>query len=307
MTTTRPPHKTWMAAMPSAPAASPRRPGKPIVTTKATPSPNAAMSATAAGTRKPRATSLPKPRGEDPVDERANAEKARRERTQATVQPALTSGRMRHRMVERLAASGIRHPAVLAAMGSVPRHRFVDDGLASRAYDDTALPIGHGQTISQPYVVGRMTELVMSDLPVAPRQARVLEIGTGCGYQAAVLAEIFGEVYSIERIRALHERARDNLRALRVPNLRLVYGDGLAGIPDAAPFDAMLVAAAGDALPDALLDQLTIGGRALAPLAVGPGRAGEQTLCLFVRTSRTTWSTTLLDAVRFVPLLAGLR
>ncbi len=234
----------------------------------------------------------------------------RRERTQAAgmgrAQPALTSERMRHRMIERLAASGIRHPAVLAAMDRVPRHRFVDEGLASRAYDDTALPIGHAQTISQPYVVARMTELVIADLPVALRVARVLEVGTGCGYQAAVLAEVFGEVYSIERIRALHERARDNLRGLRVPNLRLVYGDGLDGVPDAAPFDAMLIAAAGDALPDALLDQLKIGGRALAPLAVGRGRIGEQTLCLFVRTGRANWETTLLDAVRFVPLLPGL-
>lgn len=306
MTTTRPPRKTWMADMPGAPPATARRPGKPILT-KAAASSKSAMTVAAGGRPKPHASSLPpKQRAGQAIDERTHAERARRERTQATVQPALTSERMRHRMVERLAASGIRHPAVLAAMRRVPRHRFVDEGLASRAYDDTALPIGHAQTISQPYVVARMTELVMSDLPVAPREARVLEIGTGCGYQAAVLAEIFGEVYSIERIRALHERARDNLRALRVPNLRLVYGDGLAGIPDVAPFDAMLVAAAGDALPDALLHQLRIGGRALAPLAVDPGRAGEQTLCLFVRTSRNTWSTTLLDAVRFVPLLAGL-
>lgn len=304
--TTRPPRKTWMADMPSALPATPKRPGKPIATKAATLSKSAAP-APAAEARKARASSfLPNKDAGNPLDERANAEKARRERAQATAQPALTSERMRHRMVERLAASGVRHPAVLAAMDRVPRHRFVDEGLASRAYDDTALPIGHAQTISQPYVVGRMTELVMIDLPVAPRQARVLEIGTGCGYQAAVLAEVFGEVYSIERIRALHERARDNLRALRVPNLRLVYGDGLAGIPDVAPFDAMLIAAAGDALPDSLLDQLKIGGRALAPLAVGRGRIGEQTLCLFVRTTRTSWSTTLLDAVRFVPLLAGL-
>ena len=208
-------------------------------------------------------------------------------------------------MVERLAASGVRHPAVLAAMARVPRHRFVDEGLASRAYDDTALPIGHAQTISQPYVVGRMTELIVAGLPVAPRLARVLEIGTGCGYQAAVLADVVGEVFSIERIRALHDRARDNLRALRVPNLRLVHGDGLHGLPLAAPFDAMLIAAAGDALPDALLDQLKVGGRVLAPLATGRGRPAEQTLCLFVRTGRSSWSTTLLDAVRFVPLRPG--
>ena len=239
--------------------------------------------------------------------EREQAERDRRQRTQGTghARAGLSPERMRERMVERLAASGVRHPAVLAAMGRVPRHRFVDEGLASRAYDDTALPIGHAQTISQPYVVGRMTELIIAALPVAPRLARVMEIGTGCGYQAAVLADVVGEVFSIERIRALHDRARDNLRALRVPNLRLVYGDGLLGLPAVAPFDAMLIAAAGDALPDALLDQLKVGGRVLAPLATGRGRSGEQTLCLFVRTSRTSWSTTLLDAVRFVPLRPG--
>ena len=304
--TTRPPRKTWMADVPSALPATAKRPGKPITTKTAKPSMSATTSPVPAARKHPASSPPLNKDPSRPIDQRAYVEKVRRERTQAATQPALTSERMRHRMVERLAASGIRHPAVLAAIDRVPRHRFVDEGLASRAYDDTALPIGHAQTISQPYVVARMTELVMSDLPVAPRDARVLEIGTGCGYQAAVLAEVFGEVYSIERIRALHERARDNLRALRVLNLRLLYGDGLEGIPDAAPFDAMLIAAAGDALPDALLDQLKIGGRALAPLAVGRGRIGEQTLCLFVRTGRANWTTTLLDAVRFVPLLSGL-
>lgn len=275
-----------MVDMPKAePARS--RPGKPIVA-----SPPKARPAAA------------RPANPDP---RVQAEHDRRERTQggAHARAGLTPERSRDRMVERLSASGIRHPAVLAAMGRVPRHRFVDEGLASRAYDDTALPIGHAQTISQPYVVGRMTELVLADLPVPASAARVLELGTGCGYQAAVLSQVVGEVYSIERIRALHDRARDNLRAMRVPNLRLVYGDGLLGLPDAGPFDAMLIAAAGDALPDALLAQLKIGGRVLAPLSTAGGRAGEQTLCLFVRTSRSNWSTTLLDAVRFVPLRPG--
>ena len=241
-------------------------------------------------------------------DPRVRAEHDRRERTQGDghTRAGVNPDGMRDRMVARLARSGIRHPAVLAAMASVPRHRFVDEGLASRAYDDTALPIGHAQTISQPYVVARMTELIAAELPVPLRQARVLEIGTGCGYQAAVLAQVVGEVYSIERIRALHDRARDNLRAMRVPNLRLVYGDGLLGLPDAGPFDAMLIAAGGDTLPDALLEQLKVGGRALAPLAIGRGRAGDQTLCLFVRTGRTDWATKVLDAVRFVPLRPGL-
>ncbi len=290
--TTQPPRKTWMVDMPKTAVAKSSRPGKPIATTAAKSRPSVAAKAA----RPPI------------VDARQQAEHGRRERTQGDghARAGLTPERMRERMVERLAASGIRHPAVLAAMDQVPRHRFVDEGLSSRAYDDTALPIGHAQTISQPYVVGRMTELIIAELPVAPRLARVLEIGTGCGYQAAVLAQVVGEVYSIERIRALHERARDNLRALRVPNLRLVYGDGLLGLPSAAPFDAMLIAAAGDALPDALLDQLKIGGRVLAPLATSGGRAGEQTLCLFVRTGRSNWSTTLLDAVRFVPLRPGI-
>ena len=278
--------------MPDTTRSLPSRPGKPVAKVVVKPKP-----AERAAAVRPAV-----------VDSRERAEHDRRERTKGSghARAGLTPERMRERMVERLATSGIRHPAVLAAMGSVPRHRFVDEGLSSRAYDDTALPIGHAQTISQPYVVGRMTELIMAELPVAPRLARVMEIGTGCGYQAAVLAQVVGEVYSIERIRALHDRARDNLRALRVPNLRLVYGDGLLGLPDAAPFDAMLIAAAGDALPDALLDQLKVGGRVLAPLATTRGRAAAQTLCLFVRTGRSNWSTTLLDAVRFVPLKPGL-
>lgn len=286
-----------MADVPSAPPAKAHRPGKPIA------APSAIKRA---------APVVPPVRGPERAPTRADAreseEQQRRARTHDThvAQSAETSERMRRRMVDRLAQSGIRNPLVLTALNRVPRHRFVDQGLASRAYDDTALPIGHAQTISQPYVVARMTELVLTDLPVPAAQARVLEIGTGCGYQAAILAQVMGEVYSIERIRALHDRARDNLRALRVPNLRLVYGDGLVGLPSAAPFDAMLIAAAGDALPDALLDQVKVGGRVLAPLAVGHGRAGEQTLCLFVRTSRTQWSTTLLDAVRFVPLRPGI-
>jgi protein-L-isoaspartate(D-aspartate) O-methyltransferase len=289
---TTPPRKSWMVDMPKTTAAKASRPGKPI----------------GSAPSKTKVKPAPAPTRPKVVEPHLQAENDRRERTQGSGhnRATLNPDRMRERMVERLAASGIRHPAVLAAMGHTPRHRFVDEGLASRAYDDTALPIGHAQTISQPYVVARMTELILSELPVAARSARVMEIGTGCGYQAAVLAQVVGEVYSIERIRALHDRARDNLRALRVPNLRLVYGDGLLGLPDAAPFDAMLIAAAGDALHDALLDQLKVGGRALAPLTTGRGRAGEQTLCLFVRTGRSSWSTTLLDAVRFVPLRPGI-
>lgn len=300
MTTPPSSRKAWMAHFPSTTPAAPKRPGKPSTKAKA-------VAPTPPRATKPAAASAPRTPRQLEIDGRADAERTRRERTHggAYEDAGMSAERMRRRMVERLAESGIRHPAVLAAIGAVPRHRFVDVGIASRAYDDTALPIGHAQTISQPYVVARMTELVIADLPVPVRKARVLEIGTGCGYQAAVLAQVVGEVYSVERIRALHDRARDNLRALRVPNLRLVYGDGLLGLPDAAPFDAMLIAAAGESLPDALLEQLKIGGRALAPLSMGR-RPNEQTLCLLVREGRSNWSTTLLDAVRFVPLRSGL-
>jgi len=209
----------------------------------------------------------------------------------------LTSERLRERMVERLRSSGVIHPAVLAAMAGIERHRFVDEALASRAYEDTALPIGFEQTISQPLIVALMTEAVLG----APRVARVLEVGTGCGYQAAVLAQCCGEVYSIERISALHQRARLNLRALRLANLRLVCGDGMQGLAEAAPFDAMLIAAAASDLPAALLGQLAIGGRAVAPL----GGRDEQLLCVITRAGPDQYTRQILERVRFVPLLPG--
>ncbi len=201
-------------------------------------------------------------------------------------------------MVERLERLGIADRRVLEVMARVPRHVFVDEGLASRAYEDSALPIGFHQTISQPYIVARMTELVCNGK--VPDKA--LEIGTGCGYQAAVLAGVAREVYSIERIRALHERARLNLRPLRIANLRLMFGDGLEGIKEVAPFDAMLIAAAAASLPRSLLDQLKIGGRAVAPLG-----DREQTLCLIERRSATEFVTSALEPVRFVPLHPGVR
>jgi len=215
-------------------------------------------------------------------------------------QPAgsgLTSERMREAMVARLRAAGIRNPAVLAAMGAVPRHLFVDEGLASRAYEDTALPIGHAQTISQPFIVARMAELLVNQ----KRPQSVLEVGTGCGYQAAVLAQLAGEVYSIERIRALHDRARANLRPLRVANLRLVYGDGMQGIPGVPPFDGIIVAAAPDEVPHALLDQLAIDGRLIIPV----GRE-RQSLRLIVRTAVDKWTDQELEPVMFVPLRPGM-
>jgi protein-L-isoaspartate(D-aspartate) O-methyltransferase len=210
----------------------------------------------------------------------------------------MTSLRTRVRMVERLRADGIREERVLAAMAAVPRHLFVDEALASRAYEDDALPIGFGQTISQPYVVARMIEAVARGRELG----KVLEVGTGCGYQAAVLAAIAREVYSIERLRALHEKARANLRPLRLANLRLVHGDGNAGLEKAAPFDAIVVAAAAPQVPEALLGQLARGGRMVLPLRQ-PG-AGAQRLVLVERGARG-FSQAALDAVRFVPLVTG--
>lgn len=209
----------------------------------------------------------------------------------------LTSDRRRAQMVERLRAQGIGDPRILQAMGAVPRHAFVDQGLASRAYEDTALPIGHGQTISQPYIVARMIELAAAGRSLG----RVLEVGTGCGYQAAVLARVAKEVYSIERIKALHELARNNLRPFRLANLRLVLGDGMQGLSEVAPFDAIVVAAAGLALPPSLLAQLSVGGRLLAPV----GDSAEQRLVIVTRDSAERFSRSELEAVRFVPLKPG--
>lgn len=206
----------------------------------------------------------------------------------------MTSERTRMRMVERLRGAGIGDERVLAAMAAVPRHIFVDEALASRAYDDVALPIGFGQTISNPCTVARMAELLAARSP-----GRVLEIGTGGGYQAAVLARVVPEVYSIERIGPLLDRARRNLRELRVRNVRMRHGDGHLGYPEAAPFDAIVMAAATNRLPEALLDQLAVGGR-----MVFPKGSREQQLCLVERSAQG-YRETVLDSVRFVPLVPG--
>ena len=208
----------------------------------------------------------------------------------------MTSQRTRARMVQRLRDQGIRDARVLAAMGAVPRHVFVEEALASRAYEDTALPIGFGQTISQPYVVAKMIEKLIAGKTLG----KTLEVGTGCGYQAAVLAHVFPEVYSIERIKGLLERARRNLLALRLKNLRLAHGDGYAGLEGAAPFQAIIVAAAAPRLPEALLRQLAPGGRMVLPLVSG----GGQRLMLVERNGRG-FVESELDAVRFVPMEAG--
>ncbi len=207
----------------------------------------------------------------------------------------MTSQRTRARMVERLRKDGIADETVLAALASVPRHLFVEEALASRAYDDDALPIGFSQTISQPYVVA----LMIQALRAGRELGKVLEVGTGCGYQAAVLARAAAEVYSVERIAPLLAKARANLRGLRLPNLRLKHGDGNLGLPEAAPFDSIILAAAAAQLPQALLQQLAPGGRMILPFGTS-----SQVLRLVERT-RSGFSETTLDAVRFVPMLTG--
>ncbi|PVY80993.1 protein-L-isoaspartate(D-aspartate) O-methyltransferase [Cupriavidus alkaliphilus] len=222
----------------------------------------------------------------------------------------MASARARVALAARLRAAGIRDERVLSAIATVPRHLFVEPGLASQAYEDAALPIGHQQTISKPSVVARMIELLREGLGAEAPLERVLEIGTGCGYQAAVLAQVAREVFSIERIRPLHEQAKANLRPLRVPNLRLHYGDGMLGLPQAAPFSAIILAAAGMEVPEALLEQLAIGGRLIAPVAVMPpagvpGQTVTQQLLLIERRNRHRFHRTALEAVFFVPLKSG--
>ena len=209
----------------------------------------------------------------------------------------MDSQAVRNAMVERLRAMGGMDPAVLNAMLRVPRHLFLEPGLAAQAYLDNALPIGHGQTISKPSVVARAASVLLQAL--GERPARLLEIGTGCGYQAAVLAGVAGEVYSIERIRALHELARRNLRALRLPNLRLLLGDGMLGAPAGAPYDAVISADAGEQAPPAWLEQLRPGGVLLAPL----GQPQRLTAMRKLGGGRVeSWS---VEDARFVPLKSG--
>jgi len=211
----------------------------------------------------------------------------------------LTSARVRQRMVERVRELGVRDPRVLAALEAVPRHLFVDPALASRAYDDCSLPLGHGQTISQPYIVARSAELAIAGMRT-PRTARVLEVGTGGGYAAAVFAQLFGEVYSIERVRALHERARRNLRPLRLATLRLAFGDGNEGLPGDAPFDAIIAAAAGAQMPPAWAQQLAPGGVVVAPVG-----EGQQQLSVLAQDAQGGWVCRAVEPVHFVPLLGG--
>lgn len=208
----------------------------------------------------------------------------------------MTSVRTRDRLIERLRAEGIRDERVLGAMRAVPRHIFVDEALASRAYEDTALPIGAGQTISQPYVVARMTEALVD----GKQLSKVLEIGSGCGYQTAILAQLVDRVYSIERINSLIGPARERLHALGANNVRMRNGDGFDGWPAHAPYDAILVAAAPGFVPPALVEQLTVGGRMVIPI----GAQGAQRLSLLVRTESGIEEETLAQ-VSFVPLIPG--
>ncbi len=216
----------------------------------------------------------------------------------------LDSSTVRVRMVQKLADQGVTDTLVLQAMGLIERHRFVDSALVNQAYEDTSLPIGLGQTISKPNVVARMMALVRQapGLQADGLMGRVLEIGTGCGYQAALLSHIAREVYSIERLRGLHDKARENLRPLRLPNVHLIFGDGMLGYPQGAPYSAIIAAAGGEDIPRAWLDQLAMGGRIVAPMQTSQG---QQALVVIDKTAQGLQQT-LLEAVHFVPLKSGI-
>ncbi|GAO35154.1 protein-L-isoaspartate O-methyltransferase [Sulfuricella sp. T08] len=208
----------------------------------------------------------------------------------------MTSQRTRVRMVERLRSQGIKDEVVLDAMASVPRHIFVDEALATRAYEDCSLPIGFGQTISNPQTVARMSELLRGGRQLG----KVLEIGTGCGYQTAVLARLAQEVYSVERIAPLLMKARGHLREIRAANVKVKHADGSLGLAELGPFDGIIMTAAATHVPEALLSQLAEGGRMVFPIGTG-----EQRLCLIEHTA-SEYRQTTLEAVKFVPLLPGL-
>ncbi len=203
---------------------------------------------------------------------------------------------VRRAMVARIARQGVNDPQVLRAMEIVPRHLFLEPAMSGQAYVDASLPIGHQQTMSQPYIVARMIDMMCA----GRKLERVLEIGTGCGYQAAVLSFVAKDVYSIERIKALHELAKTNLRPMRISNLRLQYGDGMLGLPQVAPFDGIILAAAGLDVPRALLEQLAIGAHLVAPVG-----AEVQHLHRITRTGKAEWTSETLEACHFVPLRPG--
>jgi protein-L-isoaspartate(D-aspartate) O-methyltransferase len=251
----------------------------------------------------PSATKLPAPNPRPVVGSALNSLK--KPAPAAPARPGgvgLDSHAVRARMVAKLAAQGVSDAQVLAAMGLVERHRFVDSALVNQAYEDTSLPIGLGQTISKPNVVARMLELLRHGAAGKDgKLGRVLEIGTGCGYQAAVLSHLAAEVYSIERLRGLHDKARENLRTLRLPNVHLLFGDGMMGYAKGAPYAAIIAAAGGEAIPAAWIEQLAVGGRLVAPMQT-PG--GAQALVVVDKTPQGVRQT-LLEAVHFVPLKSG--
>lgn len=207
----------------------------------------------------------------------------------------MTSMRTRQRLVQRLAEQGITSTEVLEAIRSTPRHLFVDEALAHRAYEDTALPIGWNQTLSQPYIVAKMTELAL----VNGTPGKVLEIGSGSGYQTAILAQVSGEVFAMERVKGLSDRSRKRLRELRLRNVQCRLGDGLVGWPDKGPFDVILSAAAPDQVPPALLEQLATGGRLVMPVG-----NREQDL-IVVHATDSGFETEVVEPVNFVPMLPG--
>lgn len=210
----------------------------------------------------------------------------------------MTSQRTRDRLVERLRDKGIADERVLEVMRTTPRHLFIDEALAHRAYEDSSLPIGHGQTISQPYIVAKMTELLLeSGVPDF-----VLEVGTGSGYQSAVLSRLVPKVYTVERISGLLDKAREAHRTIGLRNIYTKHSDGSWGWPDNAPYQAIMVTAAPEQIPESLLEQLAIGGRLVIPVGT---ISGDQKLKLIIRTSVTDFDEQTLDAVRFVPLLDG--
>jgi protein-L-isoaspartate(D-aspartate) O-methyltransferase len=207
----------------------------------------------------------------------------------------MTSHRTRMRMIERLRAQGITDEIVLSVMGTIPRHLFVEEALASRAYEDVALPINYGQTISSPWMVARMSELLRANSDLN----KVLEIGTGCGYQTAVLAKLARLVYSIERIGPLLTKTRIRLHKLQVKNIHLKHADGLLGLLDAAPFDGIIMTAVTTHIPDSLLEQLAVGGR-----IVFPRGSQKQNLCIIERNSQG-YAERILEEVNFVPIISG--
>ena len=247
----------------------------------------------------------PKPRPSFParLEARGPVQATKPRATMAAVTQQLGHGMdsaaVRQNMLQKIAAQGVRDPLVLQAMGSVERHRFVDSALVNQAYEDTSLPIGLGQTISKPGVVARMLELLRNGQ--TGKLGRVLEIGTGCGYQAAVLSHMATEVYSIERLRGLHDKARENLRVFRLANVHLLFGDGMAGYAKGAPYAAIIAAAGGEAIPAAWVEQLAIGGRLVAPMHVA---GGAQALVVLDKTLQGV-TQTVLEAVHFVPLKSG--